>query len=64
MGKDEAVTIEVLGKICDALDCEMDKIVEFIMILRFPPSLRNMQIPTIKAIPMFLLKIKTKLLPR
>lgn len=30
MGKDEAVTIEVLGKICDALDCEMDKIVEFI----------------------------------
>ena len=30
MGKDEDVTIEVLTKICDALGCGIDDIVEFI----------------------------------
>lgn len=30
MGKDEDVSTEVLTKICDALDCGIDDIVEFI----------------------------------
>ncbi len=30
MGKDEDVTTEVLTKICDALECGIDDIVEFI----------------------------------
>ena len=30
MGKDEDVTTEVLSKICDALECGIDDIVEFI----------------------------------
>ncbi len=30
MGKNESVQLEVLAKICDALNCTMDDIVEFI----------------------------------
>lgn len=30
MGKGENVTVETLGKICFALDCELDDIMEFI----------------------------------
>ena len=30
MGKNEIVQLEVLAKICDALNCTMDDIVEFI----------------------------------
>ncbi len=30
MGKDEDVTTDVLTKICDALDCKVEDIVEFI----------------------------------
>lgn len=30
MGKDEDVTTDVLTKICDALDCQIEDIVEFI----------------------------------
>lgn len=30
MGKDEPVTMDVLGKICQALNCRIEDIVEFI----------------------------------
>lgn len=30
MGKGENVTVETLGKICFALDCQLDDIMEFI----------------------------------
>mgnify|MGYP004479648191 FL=1 len=30
MGKGENVTVEILGKICKALDCKIDDIMEFI----------------------------------
>lgn len=30
MGKGENVTVEILGKICKALDCKVDDIMEFI----------------------------------
>ena len=30
MGKGENVTVETLGKICFALDCKLDDIMEFI----------------------------------
>lgn len=30
MGKDEGVTTDILMKICDALDCKVEDIVEFI----------------------------------
>ena len=30
MGKDEPVTMEVLGKICKTLNCQVDDIVEYI----------------------------------
>ena len=30
MGNDENVTVDVLGKICCALNCKLDEIVEFI----------------------------------
>lgn len=30
MGKSENVTVETLGKICFALDCKLDDIMEFI----------------------------------
>ncbi len=30
MGKDKPVTLEALGKICTALDCQLEDIVEFV----------------------------------
>lgn len=30
MGKDEDVTTEVLSRICDALECRVDEIIDFI----------------------------------
>lgn len=30
LGRDEDVTTEILGKICKALDCNMDDIIEFL----------------------------------
>jgi len=30
MGKDEPVTMETLGKICKALDCKLEDVVEYI----------------------------------
>ena len=34
MGKGENVTVETLGKICFALDCKLDDIMEFIKLQR------------------------------
>ena len=39
MSKGENVTVEILGKICTALNCNIDDIMEFIRIMKWGDSL-------------------------